>query len=86
MSGWSFRRTLSKEMLDVNNEGYSSGSWIKQYMDDSEVLLAIRDGSLNFYFRGNSILQLLYKNGILDGKVHYKYPRIQLVSATLMRV
>jgi len=72
---WTFNRSISKDMLKAINKEYSRGDmgWINQYIDDDDLFLAIRDGYINFYYRGNSILKLNYKNGILSGDIHYKY-------------
>jgi len=72
---WTFKRSISAEMIEAMNSAYSGEEmgWIRQYMDDPELFLAIRDNSINFYYRGNSVLQLTLDGGRLNGRVHYKY-------------
>jgi len=72
---WTFKRSISEEMIEAINRAYSSEEmgWVRQYMDDPELFLAIRDKSINFYFRGNSVLQLNFSGGRLNGNIHYKY-------------
>ncbi len=72
-SEWIFNRAISKEMVDAINCAYEKYEWIRQYLDDKELFLAIRDGYLNFYYKGNSILRLSLTNRGLVGKIHYKY-------------
>ncbi len=70
---WNFKREVSLEMIHAVNTAYEKKEWIRQYLDDSELFLAIRNGYMNFYYCGNNILKLNYKSGLLDGDVHYKY-------------
>jgi len=70
---WFFKREVSQDMIDAVNTAYEKGEWLHQYLDDRELFLAIRDGYINFYYCGNNILKLNYKNGFLTGDVHYKY-------------
>ena len=70
-----FKRGLNAEFVDYLNELYSAGGWWRNLVDDQELFLAIRDDSINFYFRGCSILKLDWLHGKKEiaGQIHYKY-------------
>ena len=68
-----FNRGLSDEFVAAFNKKYDEGDWLKTYVDDSDVFLAIRDESVNFYYRGCSLLKLDRKDDALIGEIHYKY-------------
>jgi len=70
---WNFKREISLDMIHAVNAAYENEEWIRQYLDDDELFLAIRNGYINLYHCGNSILKINYKNGLLDGDIHYKY-------------
>jgi len=64
-----FKRSVSSDLIRKMQET----DWMQQYIDDKDLFLAIRDGYLNFYYKGNNILRLSLNNGELLGKIHYKY-------------
>jgi len=72
-SEWSFKRTISNAMADAIKDAYERKSWIHQYIDDPELFLAIRNESINFYYRGNSVLKLTFEGAQLNGYIHYKF-------------
>ena len=68
-----FNRGLDKEFVDVLNEEYEKGGWLRGFVDDRDIFLAIRESYVNFYYRGCSLLRLAWKAGAMVGKIHYKY-------------
>lgn len=72
---WTFKRSINPEIIDGINEAYAEGDrhWLCQYLKDPELFLAVCDNSINFYYRGNSMLKLSFNGNGLNGEVHYKY-------------
>lgn len=68
-------RGLDDDFVEALNREYErGGSWWKGFVDDKDLFLAIRDGYVNVYYCGCSLLKLKRrKNGIIVGRVHYKY-------------
>ena len=77
MKQGNFSRGLKPEFIERLNDMYESGNWWRNFVDDEELFLAIRNNYLNVYYRGCSLLKLEWRNykGTRDivGKIHYKY-------------
>ena len=73
---------MSKFIRGIKNEKFiialnevrkdSSSYWYK-ILNDKELFIAIRNESINVYFKGNSICKLIFSKGQIIGKTHYKY-------------
>jgi len=68
-----FRRGLSQPFVDALRDEYEKDGWWRGMADHPDLFLAIRDDSLNLYYKGNSVLQLAYARDRLVGRTHYKY-------------
>ena len=68
-----FNRGLSETFVGALNEEYERGGWWRQIMDDRDIFIAIREDSVNAYYRGCSLLKLNWKGGTIVGETHYKY-------------
>ena len=68
-----FNRGISPEFVDRLNSEYVAGGWWKAIADDQELFVAIRDGYINVYWKGNSLLKLWQEGTNLIGETHYKY-------------
>lgn len=68
-----FKRGLEPAFVAALNEAYKSENWWKTMMDDPDLHLGIRKNYLNIYYAGNSLINLKYKTGQLEGKTHYKF-------------
>ena len=68
-----FSRGFSDNFVEVLNDEYRKGGWWRNLLDDTRTFLAIRDGYINIYYRGCSLM-MLKLNGIrLEGSIDYKY-------------
>ncbi len=70
-----FRRGLDQKFVKALNKRYEADSWWRKLVDDEETFVAIRDSSVNVYYRGNSLLKLDWNENkeTMAGQVHYKY-------------
>ncbi|MBY0522262.1 MAG: hypothetical protein K2R98_02625 [Gemmataceae bacterium] len=87
----SIKRTLSPKFVEALNRLYNSTpvSWWKHLVDDPDVFLAIRNGTINAYAGGGSIGRITWVNNTIQLAVHIEYltlpgghetdPYIQLV-------
>ncbi len=73
MAPFKFNRGISAEFVEALNEEYKKCGWWRNLVDDQETFVAIREGYLNVYYRGCSLLELSYTDRRLVGKVNYKY-------------
>lgn len=53
-----FHRGLSDSFVRALNDAYTRGGWWKEAVDDGDLVPAIRDSSINLYWKGNSIWRL----------------------------
>src|SRR5579864_4538077 len=68
-----FRRTLSPQLKAALTSD-NAPAWWRAMTNDPELFIAPRDGYLNVYYRGNSLVRLTASScGQLLGEVHYKY-------------
>lgn len=82
-----FSHVISAPFVDRLNREYSLGGWWKAIADDRELFVAIRDGYLNVYWKGNSLLKLRLEGGELIGETHYKYLlRPEVETQTYVRI
>ncbi len=68
-----FRRGLDEPFIDALNSEYGKSGWWKRIVDDKDLFIAIRNGYLNVYFNGGSVLELRHAGGELVGKTHFKH-------------
>ncbi|OHC76291.1 MAG: hypothetical protein A3G18_06255 [Rhodospirillales bacterium RIFCSPLOWO2_12_FULL_58_28] len=69
-----FKRGISTDFVKRLNDEYNNGGWWRSIADDRKLFIAIRDGYLNVYWKGNSLLRLtLDEKKRLVGETHYKY-------------
>ena len=69
-----FNRGLEKSFVERLNQLYDDAdSWWKAFVDDPDTFVAIRDNSVNVYFRGASLLRLEPSGHDIKATVHYKY-------------
>ena len=72
-----FKRGLDQNFVEKLNEMYDSCSWWREFMNDKDLFLAIRNNYINVYYRGNSLLKLERqgrgRKRTTVGKIHHKY-------------
>jgi len=68
-----FKRGLDDEFVTALNAEYKDGRWWKGVVDDEDLILGIRAGYLNVYYRGNSLWRIRRCNGKLRVETHFKY-------------
>lgn len=70
-----FRRHLEPALVDALNELHASpaGGWWRKLLKDSEIFVALRDNTLNAYYRGCSLAQIKLVGGEVRAYTHYKY-------------
>ncbi len=68
-----FNRGISDDFVSALNGEYRKGGWWRNLVDDQGTFLAIRNDSVNVYYRGCSLIRLEFNNNRLQGYVHYKY-------------
>ena len=68
-----FNRGLDDAFVDALNQEYEKDGWWRQFVDDRDIFLAIRENHVNAYYRGCSLLRLDWKANAIVGKTHYKY-------------
>lgn len=82
-----FSRGLDDGLVAALNAEYVEGRWWKGVVDDDDLVLGIRDGYLNVYYRGNSLWRIWRSEGKLRVETHFKYllkdEKQAYISATL---
>ncbi len=70
-----FKRGLDDDFVKHLNQLYAAGGWWRQFVDDKDLFFAIRDNSVNFYYRGCSLAKLRWNRRAktATGEIHYKY-------------
>lgn len=68
-----FNRGINSDFVKRLNTEFENKGWWHNIATDQDLFVAIRDGYLNVYFKGNSLLKLTFQDGVLSGAVHYKY-------------
>lgn len=70
---FTFNRGIDGRFVDRLNAEYERGGWWRAIATDPDLFIAIRDGYLNVYKGGNSLLKLTLDGDRLAGETHYKY-------------
>ncbi len=84
---FNFSHVIGVPFVDRLNREYSLDGWWKAIADDRELFVAIRDGYLNVYWKGNSLVKLRFEGGELIGETHYKYLlRPEVETQTYVRI
>lgn len=74
MAGGAFKKGLSDTFLDALEElANETGSWWSDVLTDKGLLIAIRDGYLNVYWRGQSLFNVRLKGSRVVATTHPKY-------------
>ena len=75
MASNTFSRGLDCKFVQFLNDMYKAGGWWRNFVDDTDTFLAIRDNYVSIYYQGNSMLKLEWKeqSKTVIGKIHYKY-------------
>jgi hypothetical protein len=70
-----FRHHLEPAFVEALNELHASpeGVWWQKLLEDPEIFVALRDNSLNAYYRGCSLAQIKLVGGEVRAYTHYKY-------------
>ena len=54
---WEFRRGLSEPFIRALNDCWETGGWWRKIVDDKDLILGIRDESLNVSYRGVGVIR-----------------------------
>lgn len=76
MNDATFNRGLDDEFVSTLNEMYRHGDWWSDFVDDRDTFVAIRNNSVNVYYRGASLLRIDWSprsRSIGRRLIHYKY-------------
>ena len=68
-----FNRGLDSAFVELLNKEYDKGGWWRDFVHDDELFLAIRNGYVNVYYRGCSLLHWSWQGETFTGRIHYKY-------------
>jgi hypothetical protein len=68
-----FKRGISSDFVKKLKEEYERDGWWRKIVSDPELFVAIRNESVNVYYKGNSLLRLTLEGERLAGTTHYKY-------------
>jgi hypothetical protein len=70
-----FKRGLSNECVAELRRWatHADGNWWKDVLARSDILLAVRGGTVNAYVKGQSIFKIGGRESALPIKIHYKY-------------
>ena len=69
-----FNRGLDEAFVEALNEQYEKkeAGWWSQFVDDTELFLAIRDNAVHVYYQGCRLIEVAW-NGEIVANTHYKY-------------
>ena len=70
---FAFNRGIDQRFVDRLNAEYKRGGWWRAIASDPDLFIAFRDGYLNVYWNGSSLLKLTLDGDRLVGETHYKY-------------
>ena len=70
---FTFNHGIESRFVNRLNAEYERGGWWRALASDPDLFIAIRDGYLNVYKGGNSLLKLTLDGDRLAGETHYKY-------------
>jgi hypothetical protein len=68
-----FKRGINEDFVERLNAEYKRGGWWQAMASDPSLFIAMRDGYVNVYYSGNSLLKLTLDGERLAGEIHYKY-------------
>lgn len=68
-----FNHGINEDFVKRLNAEFERGGWWRAMASDPSLFIAIRDGYLNVYYNGNSLLKLTLDGDRLAGEIHYKY-------------
>lgn len=68
-----FNHGIGRDFVIRLNDEYERGGWWRAIVSDPGLFIAIRDGYLNVYQNGCSLLKLTLDGERLVGETHYKY-------------
>lgn len=82
---WEFKHGISEDFILALNSEYEKGksNWWYNLLNANDLrkkkkafFLAIRDESINIYYKGNSIVKISFdkRSGVIKGQTHYKRP------------
>lgn len=69
-----FERGIKNQLFidELNQQRMVAGSFWQQIVNDNSLFIAIRKESINVYYKGNSLVRIIYDNG-LRCYTHYKF-------------
>lgn len=70
---FTFNREIEERFVEKLNAEYERGGWWRSIVSDPDLFIAIREGYVNVYWNGNSLLKLILDGEGLVGETHYKY-------------
>ncbi len=70
---FTFNHGIDERFVKKLNAEYERGGWWRSMASDPDLFIAIRDGYVNVYWKGNSLLKLTLDGEGLVGETHYKY-------------
>lgn len=69
-----FNRGLDEAFVQALNEQYDAeNGWWRQFVDDKDLFLAIRDNAVHVYYRGCRLIEVAWRNEKIVANTHYKY-------------
>lgn len=69
-----FNRGLNEAFVQALNEQYDAeNGWWRQFVDDKDLFLAIRDNAVHVYYRGCRLIEVAWRNDQIVANTHYKY-------------
>ena len=68
-----FNRGLDDAFVEALNEQYKAENWWKQFIDDDDLFLAVRDDAVHVYYRGCRLIEVGWRNEKIVANTHYKY-------------
>ena len=68
-----FNRSIDDSLVEKLNSEYKRGGWWRAIASDRDLCVAIRNGYVSVYWKGNSLLKLGLSDDVLIGRTHYKF-------------
>lgn len=69
-----FNRGLDEAFVQALNEQYDADNgWWRQFVNDKDLFLAIRDNAVHVYYRGCRLIEVAWRNDKIVANTHYKY-------------
>ncbi len=73
MAGGVFKKGLSDAFLTALEDLAQKGGWWADVLGDRDLVIAVRDESLNVYWQGQSLFRIGFKAGAITATTHPKY-------------